>query len=99
MRYVEAANRFDPSAAVACFSRDAVVHDEQQDHVGANAIARWIAQTSRDYRPHVTVIRAQTTGDTVRMGVTVAGDFPGSPVDLDYELRLRDGKIARLNIR
>jgi len=28
----------------------------------------------------------------------VAGQFPGSPVTLDYELRLRAGKIAALTI-
>jgi hypothetical protein len=28
----------------------------------------------------------------------VAGHFPGSPVTLDYEMRLRDGKISALNI-
>lgn len=98
-RYFEAANRFDPSAAAACFTSDAIVHDERQDHVGSAAIERWVAHTSREYRPRVTMTSATIAGDTVRIVGTVTGDFPGSPVDLDYEIRLRDGKIAQLNIR
>ncbi|WP_221032599.1 nuclear transport factor 2 family protein [Actomonas aquatica] len=97
-RYFEAANRFDPPAAAACFTPDAVVHDEQQRYVGPAAIERWVCDTSRAHRPQVTVTRVRTANDFVRIEGTVSGDFPGSPVALDYELRLQDGKIAQLDI-
>jgi hypothetical protein len=36
--------------------------------------------------------------DQVSLLVAVAGQFPGSPVTLDYALRLRGGKISTLTI-
>ena len=34
----------------------------------------------------------------VGLAVAVSGQFPGSPVTLDYQLRLRNGKISCLTI-
>ncbi|KAF0095533.1 MAG: hypothetical protein E1N59_1028 [Puniceicoccaceae bacterium 5H] len=99
VRYLNAVNRFDAAGAAACFTPNATVRDEQKDHVGSSAIERWVSQTSREYRPHATVTSAQTIADAVQMVVSVTGKFPGSPIKLDYELRLQDGKIAQLNIR
>ena len=98
-KYLEAANRFDATGAAACFTPHAIVRDEQKDHVGSTAIEHWISQTSLQYRPQATVVHAQTTDDRLQMVVNVAGNFPGSPVELDYELRLQEGKIARLTIQ
>ena len=97
-RYLEAANRFDAPAAADCFTADASVHDENHDHAGRDAIRAWIAETSRKYRPAFTVMRASVQGDAVSLSVAVSGQFPGSPVTLDYQLRLRDGKILTLTI-
>ncbi len=97
-RYLEAANRFDAAAAASCFATDASVHDENQDHVGQAAIRAWVAETSRKYRPAFTVLRATVDGDEVVLAVAVSGQFPGSPVTLDYALQLRGGKISTLTI-
>ncbi len=97
-RYLEAANRFDAPAAADCFAADASVHDENRKHVGRAAIRTWVAETSRKYRPTFTVLRATEAGDDVILSVAVSGQFPGSPVTLDYQLRLRDGKISTLTI-
>jgi ketosteroid isomerase-like protein len=97
-RYLEAANRFDALVAADCFTADASVHDENHDYVGRDAIRAWVAETSGKYRPVFTVMRAAADGDTVSLSVAVSGQFPGSPVTLDYQLRLRDGKIATLTI-
>ncbi|MBL9210228.1 MAG: nuclear transport factor 2 family protein [Opitutaceae bacterium] len=98
-QYIEAANRLDAAGATACFTPDAVVRDEQKDHVGLAAIERWVSQTGQAYQPHVTVTSARTVGATVKLAGQVAGNFAGSPVDLDYDFHLRDGKIAELTIR
>jgi len=74
------------------------VHDENNDYLGRDAIRAWIDETSRKYRPTFTVMRASTTGDAADLSVAVSGQFPGSPVTLDYALRLRDGKISALDI-
>jgi hypothetical protein len=97
-RYLEAANRFDVLIAADCFTADAAVHDENHDHVGRDAIRAWIAETSRKYRPAFTVMHATVKGAAVSLSVAVSGQFPGSPVTLDYQLRLRDGKISTLTI-
>ena len=88
-RYLEAANRFDATAAADCFAADASVQDENRKHVGRAAIRAWVAETSRKYRPTFTVLRATEDGDEVILSVAVSGQFPGSPVTLDYELQLR----------
>ena len=98
-RYIESANRFDAAGAAEYFTPDAVVRDEQKDHIGHVAIERWIAQTSQAAQPHVTVTSARTLGATVKLTGHVAGNFAGSPVDLDYEFHLQGGKITRLTIQ
>lgn len=98
-QYIESANRFDAAGAAAYFTPDAVVRDEQKDHVGRAAIERWIAQTSQAAQPHVTVIGARILGVTVKLTGRVAGNFPGSPVELDYAFYLQGGKIAQLTIQ
>ena len=95
-RYLEAANRFD--AAADCFTADAAVHDENRDYLGRDAICAWVADTSRKYRPAFAVMRALVNEGDVTLSVAVSGQFPGSPVTLDYHLRLRDGKILTLTI-
>jgi hypothetical protein len=97
-RYLEAANRFDATAAADSFSADAAVHDENHDYVGRGAIRTWVTETSRKYRPAFTVMRATVNGDDVSLAVAVSGQFPGSPVMLDYVLRLCGGKISTLTI-
>jgi ketosteroid isomerase-like protein len=97
-RFFAAANRHDADVAATCFTGDATVHDERCEHAGRDAIREWMRETSRKYRPAFTLMRAAREGDQVTLSVAVAGDFPGSPVTLDYEVRLRHGKIAALTI-
>jgi SnoaL-like domain len=97
-RYLEAANGFDVLVAADCFTADASVRDENRDYLGRDAIRGWVAETSGKYRPTFTVMRASTRGDDVSLALAVSGQFPGSPVTLDYALRIRNGKIATLTI-
>jgi hypothetical protein len=43
-------------------------------------------------------MHSSVQGDGVNLVVAVSGQFPGSPVTLDYQLRLRNGKISSLTI-
>jgi hypothetical protein len=97
-RYLEAANRFEATAAADCFTTDASVHDEDHDYAGREDIITWVAETSRKYRPAFTLMSATVNGDDVSLLVAVSGQFPGSPVTLDYQLRLSGGKISTLTI-
>ena len=98
-QYIAHANRFDTAGAIEFFTSDAIVRDEHKEHVGHAAIARWIAESSASAQPQVTPTQVHTHGETVKMTGRVVGTFPGSPIDLDYEFRLRDGKIAVLTIQ
>ena len=98
-RYIEASNNFDAQAASACFATDASVRDMEQDIVGIKAIESWVAESSAKYQPQATVTRVQNEGENVAITVDVAGQFPGSPVELEFDFHLRQGKIAQLTIR
>ena len=97
-RYFEAANRFDVARAAECFAADATVHDENHEYAGRDAIRAWIAETSRKYQPTFTLMQSSVQDNHVSLSVAVSGQFPGSPVTLDYEMELRDEKIAALTI-
>lgn len=97
-RYLESANRFDADGATGNFTPDAIVRDEQKEYVGRGEIAQWITQTSQASQPHVTVTSITSLDAKVKMVGCVTGNFPGSPVNLDYDFHLRDGMIAQLTI-
>lgn len=97
-QYLDAANRFDAAGAAECFTAHARVHDEAHDHVGQDAIRRWIADTSEKYQPKVDVVQVGSEGARITLSARVSGRFPGSPVDLKYGITLEGGKIATLEI-
>jgi len=95
-RYFAATNRHEVDAMVADFADDAVVKDEGREHRGVPAIREWMKQTIRKYK-----FKAEPTSvarDRTEVGVTVSGDFPGSPIALTYRFQLEGQKIARLEI-
>jgi ketosteroid isomerase-like protein len=98
-RYLEAANHFDAAAAAACFTPDATVRDEAHSYVGTEAIKTWVSNTSEKYRPQTTALDVRETGPVVAVKVRVEGQFPGSPVELDFEFSLRNDAIAELTIK
>jgi hypothetical protein len=97
-RYFEATNRFDAESAAACFTPEAIVRDEGKTHVGTDEIRNWVSYASREYQPQASVVGAQQQGDKLAVAVSVTGQFPGSPVELDFEFYLRDEKIAELTV-
>lgn len=89
----------DDGAAVAgCFTQDAVVIDEQQTHQGRDAIARWKDEASATFSYTVQPTALDPQGDRLIVTARVAGNFPGSPVDLRYGFTLAGDAIARLEI-
>lgn len=98
-RYIAATNCFDAQAAAACFATDATVHDEEHDYVGTEAIENWIAESIAKYHAHATVTHAEHDGEKAALKVKVTGEFPGSPVELEFGFRLRQEKISHLAIQ
>ena len=96
--YFEATSRGDVEAKLATFDENARVTDEAQDYAGRAAIRAWIEETARRYRYTVELRDATTTGARTIVSAKLTGDFPGSPVVLDFAFTLAGGKISGLKI-
>jgi hypothetical protein len=96
--YVEAENSGDVEAMSECFAPDATVRDERRTYKGLAAIKEWKAETKKKYNHTVLPLEvAQRDAGTV-LKAQLAGNFPGSPVTLEFSFALEDGKIASLEI-
>jgi SnoaL-like domain len=93
-----AADPQNPAAVAYCFTPQAVVKDEGQTCTGLEAIKAWKAAAAAKYQYTVQPFAwVQKDGQHTVSG-HVAGNFPGSPVDLRYHFRLERGLIAALEI-
>ena len=97
--YMSSENAHDADALAACFAPDATVRDEGRTREGLKDIAAWRRETTEKYQhtfaPMAVIERDGKTIVTTK----VSGNFPGSPVTLDFVFRLKDGKIASLEIQ
>jgi ketosteroid isomerase-like protein len=96
--FFEVSNRHDAEAVADRFTPDALVHDENADHRGRAAIRDWAAQTHRKFAARLTPRDARTEGSVSIVRTSVAGTFPGSPIDLEFRFTTRRDSIAELII-
>jgi hypothetical protein len=92
------ADTSDANAVARCFSESAVVIDERREHRGRPAITRWKAEATAKYHYTSEPLAVDVSGPEVTVFARVTGDFPGSPVDLQYRFTLEGTSIARLEI-
>ena len=95
--YFEADKR-DGQAVARCFTKDGVVKDEGQTHVGLAAIEAWKTAASAQFAYVTKPVSLDKQERHCIVTGRVTGDFPGSPVDLKYVFLLERGKIASLEI-
>ena len=96
--YVEIENSGDVDALSQCFAPDATVRDEGHTYEGLPAIRQWKADTKEKYHHAVAPLEvAYRDGNTV-LKAKLTGSFPGSPVTLEFNFVLKEGKIASLEI-
>jgi len=96
--YFAAENSDDTEALLQCFAEHAVVRDEGQTIEGLAAIKQWHVEAKKKYHHTVQPIDAvERDGKTVVIG-KVSGNFPNSPVTLDYIFGREGEKIASLEI-
>lgn len=93
-----AADRNGGDAVALCFTENATVADERRTHTGRDAIRRWKAETATKFRYTTDPFALDEEDGRSVVTARVAGDFPGSPVDLRFAFVLDGGKIARLEI-
>ena len=96
--YVKIENSGDVGALSECFTSNATVRDEGQTHVGLATIKEWKAETKKKYNHTIAPLElAHRDGKTV-LKARLTGNFPGSPVTLEFSFVLAHGKIASLEI-
>jgi hypothetical protein len=96
--FVAAENRGDTEALAQCFAENAVVRDEGQTIEGLAAIQEWKAETRKKYQHTVEpLLCVQKDGKTIVTN-RLTGNFPGSPIELEFVFTLDGDKIASLEI-
>ena len=93
-----AADKQNPEAVVRCFTAQAIVKDEGHSYVGVDAIRAWKMGASSKYTYTSEPFALEQKDGRYLVTSRVAGNFPGSPVDLRYDFRLEGGLIASLEI-
>jgi hypothetical protein len=97
--YIAAENRGDTEALAQCFAEDAVVRDEGKTIDGLAAIKQWKAETKKKYQHTVEPLSStHKDGKTIVVN-RLSGNFPGSPIELEFAFMLDGDKIASLEIR
>lgn len=92
------ADQRDGEAVARCFTERAVAEDEGQRHSGHAAIKAWKTAASRKYSYTCEPFSQAQTGGRTIVKTRLTGNFPGSPVDLQFIFRLERGKITHLEI-
>ena len=96
--FLAAESGHDEEALARYFADGAIVRDEGRSFEGLTAIKEWKAGTKKKYQHTIEPLAsAQKDGKTV-VTCRVAGNFPGSPIDLQFVFSLEAGKIASLEI-
>jgi hypothetical protein len=97
--YVEAENRGDLEALGRCFTANAVVRDEGQTIEGLAAIKEWKAETKRKYQHTIEPVKFEQKEGKSVVTNRLSGNFPGSPIELEFVFTLEGDKIVSLEIR
>jgi hypothetical protein len=97
--YVAAENSGDANLLDQCFAENAVVEDEGKTITGLAAIKRWKAETKEKYQHTVDALLAVEKEGKIIVTNRLAGNFPGSPIELEFVFTLEGDKIVSLEIR
>ena len=97
--YVEAENTGDVKLFDQCFAEDAVVRDENETHEGLGAIKEWKAETKKKYQHTIESLKFLKKNGKNIVTNRLTGNFPGSPIELEFAFIIRGDKIVSLEIR
>ncbi len=96
--YVAAENSGDVNLFDQCFAENAVVKDEDQTIEGLVAIKKWKTETKQKYQHTVDPLAfVQKEGKTIITN-RLTGNFPGSPIELEFVFTLEGDKIVSLEV-
>jgi uncharacterized protein (TIGR02246 family) len=95
---VNAQNKHDHIAYADCFTEDAIVFDEGHNHEGRQEIKTWVEAANTKYQSVMEPIDYDESADIGVLTAKVSGTFPGSPINLKYNMELTEGLISSLKI-
>ena len=81
------------------FAADAQVHDEGRTHAGHEAIKAWKAAGKAKTQYFAEPLTETEVDGCTLVSASVTGNFPGSPVILNYRFTLANDRIVDLDIR
>ena len=96
--YVAAENTGDVKLFDQCFAEDAVVRDENETHEGLGAIKEWKSETKRKCQHTVDPLSLVEKDGKFIVTNRLTGNFPGSPIELEFVFTLSGNKIVSLEI-
>ena len=97
--YISAENSGDVNLFDQCFADEAIVRDENETHTGSTAIKKWKAETKTKYQHIVDPLRIAERDSKFIVTNRLTGNFPGSPIELEFAFIIRGDKIVSLEIR
>jgi SnoaL-like domain len=96
--YISAENRGDTEALARCFADNAVVRDEGKTMEGLTAIEQWKAETRKKYQHTVEPLACAQRDGKIIVTNRLTGNFPGSPIELEFVFTLDGDTIVLLEI-
>jgi ketosteroid isomerase-like protein len=96
--YVAAENSGDTEALAKCFAENAIVRDEGRTIEGLADIKKWKAETKKKYRHTIEPLASAQKDDQIVVTSRLTGNFPGSPIELEFVFTLDGDKIVSLEI-
>jgi hypothetical protein len=96
--YLAAENQGHTDIVAHCFAQRAVVRDEGQTIEGLAAIKQWEAETRKKYQHTIEPLASAERDGKIIVTNRLTGNFPGSPIELDFVFTLAGDKIAALEI-
>ncbi|MBS2035558.1 nuclear transport factor 2 family protein [bacterium] len=85
-------------ASADCFHKHGVVRDEGSTYQGRPAVRQWREATARKYNYTNQPLAVERHDEKWVVTSRVTGNFPGSPVELQYSFKLADHQIVELEI-
>ena len=95
---VQATNDKDVKMYLSCFADNAVYLDsgENETMVGKKAIEENFK--GMKYELHTEPTHVEETADRITMKVKASGNFKGSPLNFEYQIKLQSGLIQDLRV-
>lgn len=96
--YFAAENVQDKEGLARCFASHAVVRDEGRTIEGLPGIQKWMMETKKKYQHTVEPLRSIQKAAKTVVTCRLTGNFPGSPIEVEFIFTLDGGKITSLEI-